>query len=172
MYAEGEGYDWVSTACCPSHTPVPQTRVKWHPPKSPFQLVQETTFYDPWRLLISTIFLQKTNYKTAQWYIFKFFELYPTPDCARRAIKSQLAEFLKPLGLQNSKAATIIKFSDEYLVQDWEKASDLPGIGKYGSDSYEIFCQGKWREIEPDDYKLRCYVDWMRTSYAPKFLKT
>ena len=61
MYAEGEGYDWVSTACCPSHTPVPQTRVKWHPPKSPFQLVQETTFYDPWRLLISTIFLQKTN---------------------------------------------------------------------------------------------------------------
>ncbi|XP_062979471.1 methyl-CpG-binding domain protein 4 isoform X2 [Elgaria multicarinata webbii] len=34
---------------------------KWTPPRSPFNLVQETLFHDPWKLLIATIFLNKTS---------------------------------------------------------------------------------------------------------------
>lgn len=34
---------------------------KWLPPKSPFNLVQETLFHDPWMLLVATIFLNKTT---------------------------------------------------------------------------------------------------------------
>lgn len=33
---------------------------KWIPPKSPFNLVQETLFHDPWKLLVATIFLNRT----------------------------------------------------------------------------------------------------------------
>lgn len=36
---------------------------KWTPPRSPFNLVQETLFHDPWKLLIATIFLNKTSGK-------------------------------------------------------------------------------------------------------------
>lgn len=33
----------------------------WIPPKSPFNLVQEILFHDPWKLLVATIFLNKTT---------------------------------------------------------------------------------------------------------------
>lgn len=32
---------------------------KWVPPKSPFNLLQEALYHDPWKLLVSTIFLNK-----------------------------------------------------------------------------------------------------------------
>ena len=34
---------------------------KWTPPRSPFYLVQETLFHNPWKLLVATIFLNKTS---------------------------------------------------------------------------------------------------------------
>ena len=34
---------------------------KWVPPKSPFNLLQEALFHDPWKLLIGTIFLNKVS---------------------------------------------------------------------------------------------------------------
>ena len=37
--------------------------VNWVPPKSPYGLVQEILFHDPWKLLIATIFLNKTTGK-------------------------------------------------------------------------------------------------------------
>ena len=35
--------------------------VKWTPPKSPYNLVQESLYHDPWKLLIGTIFLNRTT---------------------------------------------------------------------------------------------------------------
>ena len=35
--------------------------LKWTPPKSPFNLVQESLYHDPWKLLIGTIFLNRTT---------------------------------------------------------------------------------------------------------------
>ena len=35
----------------------------WVPPKSPFNLFQESLYHDPWQLLIGTIFLNKTSGK-------------------------------------------------------------------------------------------------------------
>ena len=37
--------------------------IQWTPPRSPFNLVQEELYKDPWKLLIATIFLNKTNGK-------------------------------------------------------------------------------------------------------------
>jgi hypothetical protein len=36
---------------------------KWTPPRSPFNLVQEHLYHDPWQLLVSTIFLNRTQGK-------------------------------------------------------------------------------------------------------------
>lgn len=33
----------------------------WDPPRSPYRLVQEYLYKDPWKLLVSTIFLNKTT---------------------------------------------------------------------------------------------------------------
>lgn len=37
-------------------------------------------------------------------------------------------------------------FLEEYLTKQWRYPMELHGIGKYGNDSYRIFCLGEWRE--------------------------
>lgn len=37
--------------------------ISWIPPRSPFNLIQELLYHDPWKLLIATIFLQKSQGK-------------------------------------------------------------------------------------------------------------
>lgn len=34
---------------------------KWTPPRSPFNLVQEHLYHDPWQLLVATVFLNRTQ---------------------------------------------------------------------------------------------------------------
>ena len=35
----------------------------------------------------------------------------------------------------------------EYLTKDWEYPNELHGIGKYGNDSYRIFCVNEWKKV-------------------------
>jgi hypothetical protein len=36
-------------------------KTKWTPPRSPFNLVQEHLYHDPWQLLVATVFLNRTQ---------------------------------------------------------------------------------------------------------------
>ncbi|XP_012587520.1 PREDICTED: methyl-CpG-binding domain protein 4 isoform X2 [Condylura cristata] len=134
---------------------------KWTPPRSPFNLVQETLFHDPWKLLIATIFLNRTSGKMAIPVLWEFLEKYPSAEVARTADWRDVSELLKPLGLYDLRAKTIIKFSDEYLTKQWRYPIELHGIGKYGNDSYRIFCVNEWRQVHPEDHKLNKYHDWL-----------
>ncbi|XP_018617767.2 methyl-CpG-binding domain protein 4 [Scleropages formosus] len=134
---------------------------KWTPPRSPFCLVQETLFHDPWKLLVATIFLNKTNGKMAIPVLWQFFERYPTPEVTRESDWLPLAELLRPLGLHELRAKSIIRFSDEYLTKQWRYPIELHGIGKYGNDSYRIFCVEEWKQVKPKDHKLNKYHAWL-----------
>ncbi|KAA0713609.1 Methyl-CpG-binding domain protein 4 [Triplophysa tibetana] len=50
---------------------------------------------------------------------------------------------------------------DEYLSKSWRYPIELHGIGKYGNDSYRIFCVEEWREVTPKDHKLNDYHTWL-----------
>ncbi|XP_052030574.1 methyl-CpG-binding domain protein 4 isoform X2 [Apodemus sylvaticus] len=134
---------------------------KWTPPRSPFNLVQEILFHDPWKLLIATIFLNRTSGKMAIPVLWEFLEKYPSAEAARAADWRDVSELLKPLGLYDLRAKTIIKFSDEYLTKQWRYPIELHGIGKYGNDSYRIFCVNEWKQVHPEDHKLNKYHDWL-----------
>ncbi|XP_041129105.1 methyl-CpG-binding domain protein 4-like [Polyodon spathula] len=134
---------------------------KWTPPRSPFNLVQETLFHDPWKLLIATIFLNKTSGKMAIPVLWQFLDRYPSPEVARSTDWREIAELLKPLGLNELRAKTMVKFSDEYLTKQWKYPIELHGIGKYGNDSYRIFCVNEWRQVDPEDHKLNKYHAWL-----------
>ncbi|XP_042736747.1 methyl-CpG-binding domain protein 4 [Lagopus leucura] len=138
---------------------------KWTPPRSPFNLVQETLFHDPWKLLIATIFLNKTSGKMAIPVLWEFLRKYPSPEVARTADWKEMSELLRPLGLYALRAKTIIKFSDEYLHKQWKYPIELHGIGKYGNDSYRIFCVNEWKEVQPQDHKLSVYHTWLWENY-------
>ncbi|MCJ8735211.1 hypothetical protein PDJAM_G00244220 [Pangasius djambal] len=134
---------------------------KWTPPRSPFKLVQETLFHDPWKLLVATIFLNRTSGKLAIPMLWQFFERYPSAEVTRASDWKPLADLMQPLGLNALRAKTIIRFSDEYLTKSWRYPNELYGIGKYGNDSYRIFCVGEWREVTPKDHKLNNYHAWL-----------
>uniref|UniRef100_A0A8C3P3S8 Methyl-CpG-binding domain protein 4 n=1 Tax=Cyanoderma ruficeps TaxID=181631 RepID=A0A8C3P3S8_9PASS len=134
---------------------------KWTPPRSPFNLIQETLFHDPWKLLIATIFLNKTSGKMAIPVLWEFLKKYPSPEVARTADWKEMSELLKPLGLYELRAKTIIRFSGEYLSKAWRYPIELHGIGKYGNDSYRIFCVNEWKEVQPQDHKLNVYHTWL-----------
>ncbi|XP_054464765.1 methyl-CpG-binding domain protein 4 [Anoplopoma fimbria] len=134
---------------------------KWTPPRSPYNLVQETLFHDPWKLLVATIFLNKTSGKMAIPVLWQFFERYPSAEVTREADWKPLSELMKPLGLYELRAKSIIRFSDEYLNKQWRYPIELHGIGKYGNDSYRIFCVEEWREVKPEDHMLNKYHAWL-----------
>ncbi|XP_029453384.1 methyl-CpG-binding domain protein 4-like [Rhinatrema bivittatum] len=134
---------------------------KWTPPRSPFNLIQETLFHDPWKLLVATIFLNKTSGKMAIPMLWEFLEKYPAPDVVRNADWKEISELIKPLGLYELRAKAIVRFSDEYLTKKWKYPIELHGIGKYGNDSYRIFCVNEWKEVHPQDHKLNKYHAWL-----------
>ncbi|KAK7481797.1 hypothetical protein BaRGS_00026944 [Batillaria attramentaria] len=157
LAARLEESPYFKTNGAPPRMPRPQLRrdEKWTPPRSPFNLIQESLFHDPWKLLIATIFLNKTKAEVAIPLLWKFLNRWSSPEQARRADQQAVARLLNPLGLHETRAATILRFSDEYLTKDWKYPIELHGIGKYGNDSYRIFC------VKPDDHKLNDYHRWM-----------
>jgi hypothetical protein len=48
--------------------------------------------------------------------------------------------------------------TDDYVNWDGEDATKLYGIGKYGSDSYEIFFKRNY-QVQPTDKELIRYLD-------------
>ncbi len=45
------------------------------------------------------------------------------------------------------EAITLAFCLDEYLTKQWRYPIELHGIGKYGNDSYRIFCVEEWRQV-------------------------
>lgn len=149
---------------------VPQffkSRGKWVPPRSPYQLIQEDLYHDPWQLLIATICLQKTQGRSVRNVIAKFFSKFPSPEHLLRAEPADIAELLLPLGLQNKKAKIMLKFTDEFLNKSWRYPIELHGIGKYGNDSYRIFCRNEWKRVKPKDHMLEKYHLWLKNEWKP-----
>ena len=71
--------------------------------------------------------------------------------------KDTIAEMLKDLGMKNVRANRIWRMSCDFINWDGKDATELFGIGKYGSDSYEIF----YKDKIPDnlqDKELKRYV--------------
>ncbi|XP_042870901.1 neurofilament heavy polypeptide-like isoform X3 [Penaeus japonicus] len=136
---------------------------KWNPPRSPFNLFQESLYHDPWKLLIGTIFLNRTTGEEAlgKNVLWDFLERWPTPEDAVKASWEEIAELIQCLGLHEKRAKMIIRFSEEYLTKDWVYPKELHGIGKYGNDSYRIFCVNEWRKVRPSDHMLNFYIDWL-----------
>lgn len=131
----------------------------WVPPISVYTLIQEELYRDPWKVLVACMLLNKTCGTQMRKIIWDLFALCPTPKAAIAVKTEKIEEVIRPLGLQNKRARMIQKFSKDYLGKEWVNVGELHGIGKYATDAYAIFCEGRWREVKPEDHKL---VDYWR----------
>jgi len=130
----------------------------WTPPKSPYNLIQEQLWEDPWKIFVACIFCNLTKRVQSEPYMWEFFARYPSPKQASQALPIEIERMIRPLGLSKRRSVSLVKMSKDYLQKDWrDKPEVLYGVGKYASDAYRIFCLGHWREVSPKDGALVNY---------------
>lgn len=81
-----------------------------------FGLIQEQLAHDPFRLLIATIFLNRTRGGVALPVLFQVFERYPTIEAMANASPSQLVSMIRCLGFQNQRARKCITLAQTWLT--------------------------------------------------------
>jgi len=123
-------------------------------------LIQEEYLDDPWRMMVCCILLNQTNNKQVRPVLSSVFRLIPNPESAIRCNPERLAAVIKTTGFQNVKASRIMKFSQKWL-DGFKDVKDLPGIGQYGKDSWEIFVN-KDLSIQTRDKKLFAYLSFFK----------
>ena len=119
-------------------------------------LLQEVYQDDGWKMLTCCMLLNLTNRKQVDTVRDELFSRYPTPKDMMNANQSELAVLLKPLGLYNRRAKSLIKMSKGY-IKGFKNVSELYGIGQYANDSWEIF-QNNNIKVNPTDKVLLEYL--------------
>ena len=110
-----------------------------------------------WQHMVAVICLNQTGRKKVKKILPEFFDNFPTALDLLQSDVDTIAEMLKELGMKNVRANRIWRMSKEYLTWDGNDAKELFGIGKYGSDSYEIFYKNKIPD-NIQDKELKRYV--------------
>ena len=111
-----------------------------------------------WQHMVGVICLNQTGRKKVKKILPKFFRKFPSAYRLLQSNKDTIAEMLKDLGMKNVRAHRIWRMSEEYLTWDGEDATELFGIGKYGSDSYRIFFKNEIPD-NVQDKELKRYID-------------
>ena len=110
-----------------------------------------------WQHMVGVICLNQTGRKKVKKILPKFFKKFPNERVLLQSDIDTIAEMLKDLGMKNVRANRLFRMSKDFLSWDGKDATELFGIGKYGSDSYEIFYKNKIPD-NIQDKELKRYV--------------
>lgn len=113
---------------------------------------------DAWQHFVGVIMLNQTGRKAVKTTLPEFLYWFPTPMALINAEEEFVKSIIQPLGMVNVRYNRLIKMSWDYLLWDGKDATTLYGIGKYGSDSYEIFFKQNYT-VEPTDKELKRYLE-------------
>jgi len=107
--------------------------------------------------MVAVIMLNQTSRKPVKTVFPIFMDRWPTPNRFLRATEQEVRDVIWPLGMVNVRAKRLKRMTADYLTWDGNDATMLYGIGKYGSDSYEIFFKNNYA-VEPTDKELQRYL--------------
>lgn len=131
---DGSSFSFVSTSN-PKTNSLPVSSLAANgTPYSPLGLIEELFSDDPWKLLMSTIFLNRTRRIQVDRILCKFFERYPTPQdviakegseaekshCDNEQNEIEIRTMIRPLGFNHRRAKGIVQFTRDYvqLIED------------------------------------------------------
>jgi methyl-CpG-binding domain protein 4 len=120
-------------------------------------LMVQQQISNSWEHMVGVIMLNQTGRKPVKTTLPEFLYWFPTPHALLNADKEFVKSIIKPLGMVNVRYTRLIKMSQDYLTWDGNDATMLYGIGKYGSDSYEIFYKNNY-SVSPTDKELIRYL--------------
>ncbi|KAK5943548.1 hypothetical protein PMZ80_004556 [Knufia obscura] len=108
-----------------------------------FGLMQERLCHDPFRLLLATIFLNKTPGSRAMPIFFKLMEKYPTPEALSKAEQSDVTDIIRELGFQNQRARKCIA-----MAKGWVEDPPIKGRRRRKPDYPK---KGNGKDIKADE---------------------
>jgi len=130
--------------------------VKFFEPLRDDLMVQQQ-IANSWEHMVGVIMLNQTGRKPVKTILPEFLHWFPTPNVLLQADEDFVKTIIAPLGMLNVRYKRLIRMSQDYLTWDGEDATMLYGIGKYGSDSYEIFFKQNY-SVDPTDKELKRYL--------------
>ena len=121
-------------------------------------LMVQQQINNAWEHMVGVIMLNQTSRKPVKMTLPEFLYWFPTPYALLQADEDFVKTILAPLGMLNVRYNRLVRMSKDYLTWDGKDATMLYGIGKYGSDSYEIFFKQNY-SVEPTDKELKRYLE-------------
>jgi len=110
-----------------------------------------------WQHMVAVIMLNQTGRKAVKYVLPLFLDRWPGPGEFLWASIDEVKEVIWPLGMYNVRFQRLKRMTADFLQWDGNDATMLYGIGKYGSDSYEIFFKQNYT-VEPTDKELKRYL--------------
>ena len=120
-------------------------------------LMVQQQINNSWEHMVGVIMLNQTGRRPVKTSLPEFLYWFPTPHALINADEEFVKTILRPLGMSNIRYKRLLGMSRDYLTWDGNDATMLYGIGKYGSDSYEIFFKQNY-QVEPTDKELIRYL--------------
>jgi methyl-CpG-binding domain protein 4 len=120
-------------------------------------LMVQQQIKNSWEHMVGVIMLNQTGRKPVKTVLPEFLHWFPIPQILLEAEEDFVKSIIAPLGMYNVRYKRLVNMSRDYITWDGVDASKLYGIGKYGSDSYEIFYKNNY-SVEPTDKELKRYL--------------
>ena len=121
------------------------------------QLPAQDTRLRAWQHMVAVIMLNQTGRKPVKTVLPSFLSLWPRPQDFLAATESEVKTVIERLGMVNVRYRRLRQMTQDFLTWDGNDAKMLYGIGKYGSDSYEIFFRANYN-VMPTDKELIRYL--------------
>ena len=122
------------------------------------QLPAGYTHKGAWQHMVAVIMLNQTGRKPVKTVFPIFINRWPGPVEFLHADCEDVRDVIWPLGMVNVRTKRLQRMTQDFLDWDTVDATRLYGIGKYGSDSYEIFFKQNYA-VEPTDKELCRYLN-------------
>ena len=111
-----------------------------------------------WQHMVGVICLNLTNRKQVKSVLPEFFAKWSTHESFVHATCREIEKVIAPLGMKHVRAERLYRMSEQFKDWDGEDATQLYGIGKYGSDSYRLFYKNEVPE-NVGDHELKRYIE-------------
>jgi len=111
-----------------------------------------------WQHMVAVIMLNQTGRKPVKTVAPVFWSKWRTPYAFLQATPDEVRDVIWSLGMVNRRYDRLTQMSLDFMEWDGNEADKLYGIGKYGSDSYEIFFKNNYT-VEPTDKELKRYLE-------------
>ena len=111
-----------------------------------------------WQHMVAVIMLNQTSRKPVKTVLPVFMRHWPSPSKFVQASEQQVKDVIWSLGMVNVRYKRLVEMTYGFVNWDLDDATQLYGIGKYGSDSYEIFFKQNFA-VEPTDKELKRYLE-------------